>query len=162
MRTAAARARCGESLALVRAIDAKWGIAYGTLFLGLLARAEGHVDQAEMCFGDGLAQCHKLESTLEVAFGLAGLAVLAVDRAVGAQAARSATRAAQLAGAMTAVLDALQAPLARRFRMPYEGTIVTARAILGDEAFAAAWQAGKQLSLNEAVAFALAPEASAA
>jgi hypothetical protein len=132
------------------------------LFLGLLARTEGHVDQAEICFGHGLVQCHTLESTLEVAFGLAGLAVLAADRAVGAQAVRSAARAARLAGAMTAVLDTLQAPLVRRFRMPYERAIATARAILGDETFDAAWAAGKQLTLDEAVAFALAPEASAA
>jgi hypothetical protein len=34
--------------------------------------------------------------------------------------------------------------------------------MLGDEAFDAAWQAGRQMSLNDAVAFALAPEASAA
>ena len=36
--TATARATGEESLALNRAIGYKWGIAYGTLFLGLLAR----------------------------------------------------------------------------------------------------------------------------
>jgi tetratricopeptide (TPR) repeat protein len=159
--TATARAKGEEGLGWYRAIGYPRGIAYGTLFLGLLARTEGHVDQAEMCFGDALAQCHTLGTTLEVAIGLACLTVLAADRAAAAQAVRSAQCAARLAGAAAALLETLQAQLIRQFRTPYEGAIATARAMLGDEAFDAAWAAGKQMAFDEAVAFALAPEASA-
>src|SRR3954462_8184755 len=73
----------------------------------------------------------------------------------------SAQRAARLAGATAALLETIQAPLDRQFRAPYERAIASARAILGDEAFAVAWDAGKQMTLDEAVAFALAPEATA-
>jgi class 3 adenylate cyclase/tetratricopeptide (TPR) repeat protein len=159
--TAVARARYEEGLALSRAIGNKWGGAEYTLSLGLVARAEGQLDQAALLFAEGLAQCHTLGVKQSLATGLAGLALVAADRAAGAQDIAFAERAARLGGATAALLEALQAPLDRQFRKPYEEATTTARTILGDEAFPTAWEAGKQLTLDEAVAFALAPEAGA-
>jgi adenylate cyclase len=159
--TAAARALYDEGLALSRAIGAKWSSAEYTLSLGLVARTEGQLDQAEALFAEALAQFHALGIKGNVASGLVSLAIVAADRAVDTQAVAFAQRAARLAGATAALLETIQAPLDRQFRKLYEEAIATAQAALGDEAFAAAWEAGKQLTLDEAVAFALAPEATA-
>jgi len=153
--TTAARALFDESLALYRPLDSKSSSASCTFSLGLAARMEGQLGQAEALFAEALEQFHALGIKRNVAGSLAGLALVAADRASGTQAVPSAQRAARLAGATAAHLGALGAPLDRQFRKPYEGAIATARAILGDAAFMAAWEAGKEMSLDEAIAYAL-------
>jgi tetratricopeptide (TPR) repeat protein len=158
--TATARTLYEESLALHRAIGDKWCSSEHTVLLGLVARAEGQLDQAEALFSEGLAQFHALGVKLNAATGLAALAVAAADRATGARTVSFAQRAARLGGATAALLEALGAPLDRRFRKPYEHAMANALAVLGEEAFNTAWQDGKQMTLDDAVAFALAPDAS--
>jgi hypothetical protein len=158
--TVAARALYTESLALYGAQGTKWYSAESTLSLGLVAYIDGQLDQAAVRFAAGVAQCHTLGAKHKVATGLAGLALVAASRAAAVQAVPSAQRAARLAGATAGLLDALHAPLDRQFRKPHQGAIASARAILGDEAFDATWEAGRQLTLDEAVAFALSPQAS--
>jgi tetratricopeptide (TPR) repeat protein len=158
--TRAAQALYDEGLVLRRAMGHRWAIADYMLSLGLVARAEGQIDQAEALFAEGLAQYHTLGAKYKVAWGLAGLVAAAADRAVSGQAVSFAQRAARLAGATAAILETVQVPLDRQFRIPYARATTTARAILGDEAFDAAWAAGKQLSLDDAVAFALTLDAS--
>ena len=78
--------------------------------------------------------------------GLAGAAVLAANY----------ERAARLFGAMAAMRDVSgTGEAARSFRVAYERDEAKARAILGEEAFAAAWAASRVMSLEQAVAFAL-------
>jgi len=153
---ATAQALYEESLMLHRNMGDKRGIGYITLCQGLLARAEGHLEQAQALFREGLAQVQAIGEQRYMVTALAVLTVAVADRSAGAQAAVFARRAAQLCGATDALLESLKTRLERHFRLPYERALTATRAALGDEAFAVAWEAGKHMTFDEAIAFALA------
>jgi hypothetical protein len=64
-------------------------------------------------------------------------------------------RAARLWGAAEAQREVAGVPRSRMERAGHERTVAAARAALGEEAFAAAWEAGRALSPDAAVPFAL-------
>jgi len=66
-----------------------------------------------------------------------------------------AERAARLFGATENWRSLVGFPLPPTHHTIYERDIATARAQLGDDAFAAAWAAGKALTLEQAIAEAL-------
>jgi hypothetical protein len=76
--------------------------------------------------------------------------------------AQDSERAARLFGAATAQREAEQVPLPTVERTDIEAAVAPARAALGEEAWAAAFAAGRALSLEEAAAEALGEEAWAA
>ena len=82
--------------------------------------------------------------------------VARVDGAAG-----SAVRAARLLGAAAAARDALGAPSLDRELQETEVAVAPARAALGEETWAAAFAAGRALSLEQAVHEALGDESSA-
>jgi len=83
-----------------------------------------------------------------VAAAVEGLAGVARARGEGA-------RAARLWGAAAAARAALGAPPWPAFRPAHEASVAAARTALGEEAFAAAWEEGQALSLEQAIAAAL-------
>ena len=101
---------------------------------------------------------HTLEINLDdsdhvcQAWCLAGLGTAA---ALGAE----PKRAARLWGAAEALRQQIGCRPAPASRATYERALALVRAQLGDEAFAAAWGVGAALSLDEAIAEALAPAA---
>jgi hypothetical protein len=66
-----------------------------------------------------------------------------------------AERAGRLYGAAAALRDAVGSPLSRAERIDVEEAIGRYRAEIGDEAWGRAWEAGRALSLEQAVAEAL-------
>ena len=64
--------------------------------------------------------------------------------------------AARLAGAVAAARERASVPRRREVIAPYDNEIADLRTKLSEDAFAAAWDAGRALSLDEAVAEALA------
>jgi hypothetical protein len=64
--------------------------------------------------------------------------------------------AARLLGAAANSRDDHQAPLVGPVQRLLQGSVAATRAALGEDAFAAAWAEGRNLSLDEAVAMALA------
>jgi hypothetical protein len=86
----------------------------------------------------GLAECLA---------GLAGVAAVAVQP----------VRAAQLFGASEALLEAIGARLSASNLDDYERNLTHARKSLDAPAFAAAWSAGRAMSLEQAIASALEP-----
>ena len=82
-----------------------------------------------------------------IASVLEGLAGVAADD--------QAEPAARLFGAAEALRAAIGAPLAPSERADYDRYVAATCAALGQEAFTAAWEAGRALSLDEAVAWAL-------
>jgi TPP-dependent trihydroxycyclohexane-1,2-dione (THcHDO) dehydratase len=66
-------------------------------------------------------------------------------------------RAARLLGAAMAQREALEAPQPANEQADVAQAVATARAALGEEAWAAAFAAGRALTLEEALAEALAP-----
>src|SRR5262249_52477903 len=67
-----------------------------------------------------------------------------------------ALQAARLFGAAAVLREAANAPLAARHRAEYERQVAAARALLDPASFAAAWAEGQAMTLDEAVAYALA------
>jgi hypothetical protein len=80
---------------------------------------------------------------------LEGLAALAVALA-------QPERAARLFGAAEALREAMGTPLPPAERGAHDRSVAAVRATMGDAAFAVAWAAGRVMSLEEAVALALA------
>jgi hypothetical protein len=64
-------------------------------------------------------------------------------------------RAAQLFGAAEALREAIGAPLPSIDRADYDRSVAAARVVLGEEAFLAAWAAGRAMTMEQAVAYAL-------
>jgi hypothetical protein len=118
--------------------------------LALIAQEQGDVRCAEALYAEGLALVSSPGGEVaDMALGLEGLAEVAA--ALG-----YAERAARLCGAV----EALRAThgIARRpaNQARYDRAVATARTALGEEVFAAAWAAGQALSVDDAVAEALA------
>ena len=145
---AAAEALYAESLSLLRAIGDTRGVTYALAHLGTVAHARGDESTAAARFTESLPLQRALGDIRGVAASLEGLAAVA-----GAE-ARPA-RAARLLGAAGQLREAIGAPLPPDRHAEYERTVTAARALLGEEAFAAAFEEGRALSVDAAVALAL-------
>ncbi|HEX5690711.1 MAG TPA: tetratricopeptide repeat protein, partial [Roseiflexaceae bacterium] len=138
-----------DSLELFRKFsDQHLGTAWALHGLGECTLAQGDFAAARQWFVTGLSQFHNLGDHAGASWCMAGLGSAAAldeepERAVKLLAAAEALRAS---------LGARHAPAARAMR---ERATAMARATLGDEMFAAAWQAGQALSVEQAIAEAL-------
>jgi len=65
------------------------------------------------------------------------------------------SRAAHLFGASEILYPPLRFEMSAKEREEHDQAVASARAALGEEAFAKAWEEGSKLTLNEAVAYAL-------
>jgi hypothetical protein len=72
---------------------------------------------------------------------------------------RQPQRAARLFRAAEELREASGHPLPPVMRAEYERNVAAARAQLGEEAFAAAWAAGRAMTVEQAIAYALDMEA---
>jgi hypothetical protein len=146
--TAARRFR-EEAAAVARAIGDRHTLGLALAGLALVARLQEHYDESERLFHETLLVSSELKDQWvmpRALGGLAGAAVLAANY----------ERAARLFGATAAMREVSgTGEAARSFRGTYERDEAEARAALGEEAFAAAWAAGRAMSLEQAVAFVL-------
>jgi predicted ATPase/class 3 adenylate cyclase len=118
--------------------------------LGETALGQGRLDEAGRHLAQGLALSQALGDQASLAWCLAGLgSVAALDE--------EPERAARLWGAAERLRQAIGCRSAPAARATYERAMAAARAQLGDEAFAAAWAAGRAMTLEQAIAEALAP-----
>jgi non-specific serine/threonine protein kinase len=155
----AARARHGESLALYREAGDRLGIAHALLGLGLAAVERGDAADAERLLRECLAIQREIGGDrpwLPVTLhGLAGGAALRV----GAEGAPAAERALRLAGAASAAREQGAGFRDVLDRLMPERWLVPAFAALGGRgapAAEAARAAGRAMTAEEAIAFALA------
>ncbi|HLV99393.1 MAG TPA: tetratricopeptide repeat protein [Ktedonobacterales bacterium] len=116
--------------------------------LGDVARRRGEVAQAEGLTREALTVYWELRDPRRCAMVLESLAV-------SASAAGQGERAARLMGAATALRERLGTPLPARSVAEVEQAVAAARAALGEEAWAAAYAAGRALSLEQAILEAL-------
>jgi tetratricopeptide (TPR) repeat protein len=155
-----AHERYQEGLSLFRQLDNTWRIANFLLHLGIVALDEGD---------DGQAGAYLVESlTLLRNLGDRWLAVHALEVCAGVVAARGAgqagvggegRRAARLFGAVEAERETLGAPTLPIYQAHYQRGVAAARALLDGATFAAAWAAGRAMSLEQAIAYALGEDA---
>lgn len=134
-----------ESLVLSRTLGDRRTTARALSGLGDVARQHGDAARAAALYAESLTLSRTVGHLLGVAESIERLTLIACDRG-------QPERAARLLGAADALRTAIGAPLPPANRAAYERTITNARAALGEEAFAAAWEAGRILSMEQVIA----------
>ncbi len=137
-----------ESLALSRQTGELHGMSVGTGNLGNIALRRGDVARAVAYFRECLALVVDNGDPRSIAESLEAVAR-------GVAAAGDAERAARFLGAATATREAIGAPQPPNELAETEALIVPARAALGEDAWAAAFAAGRALPLDQAIREAL-------
>jgi ATP/maltotriose-dependent transcriptional regulator MalT len=131
-----------ESLTIHREIGAPWFIAWALHILGRVEEQRHDLTAARSWYQQSLLLTLELGDKYITPYNMMGLARVLLAQGV-------LTGAAQLWGAAEALHEGT-APLAPLDRADYEQTVATARAQLGEQAFAAAWAAGRAMSPEQA------------
>ena len=139
----------GESLSLLQELGDAPGAAMVLHNLGWVDYGQGKPDVSLVRFADSLEQAWEFGDKLLLAMCISGLAVLGGHIGM-------LERAARLSGAADLLLAALGAQLDRADQEIYALEVETLRAALGAAAFAAAWEDGQALPLEQVVTDALA------
>lgn len=135
-----------DCLAVARALEEPPAIAVSLINLGEVRQLEGKLDEAASLYRESLDLLHELGSSMELAHLLEMLA--------GIEAARGrARRAAVLLGAAERLREELEAPVDPMNRARYDADVVRTRSALGESDFAALWGRGRDLSIDQAVAY---------
>ena len=146
---AAARALQEESLAISRRLGNQHGIADALHNLGFVALNQGNYAEARALHGESLALFRQLGNQQGIAYSLEGMAGVA-------QRQSQPSRTARLGGAAAALRESIGCPLSPAEQEEMDKQIAAGRTALGEEAFAAAWDAGRAMTPEQAVEYALA------
>ena len=142
------------AFAIWRRLDHPWGIPDALRTLADDALARGDVDTARVRYQASLVRWRDLRERLHMSGCFAGLARVAL-------AAGQTEAAARLLGVVSALDAAMGYAPPRDLHAAIAAATDAARAAVGEAAFNAAWEAGGALSLEQAVAEALAVAAPA-
>jgi non-specific serine/threonine protein kinase len=134
-----------EGLALVRERGDTWSIAVGLSFFGRLAWLQGDFERAMQLQLESLDLRQDLRDRLGITRCLEGLAWVANAR-------ERPPLAARLFGAAEALRERIGAVPWPAWLAEHERSVAATRANLGDDAFFAAWAAGRALPLDAAIA----------
>jgi predicted ATPase/class 3 adenylate cyclase len=137
-----------ESLPLIRAVGDRYGTAICLFGLACVAIEEGQFDEAQPILAEALELSRELDYKEGVAYFLQGAAAIAASR-------RDPHRAATILGRMRAVHAELHFTPSEDDERLIAQTAETARAALGDPAFAAALDEGEQMTLDQALDYAM-------
>jgi len=138
-----------ESLAIKRELGLKQLIARSLISLGNVTSAEGDLVSAIALYKECIAMERELGDRLALINCLANLAVIVADLG-------SSLRAARIWGAAQQLRDEIGSPLTPKDRTGYDRDVAAARAAFGDDAtFDGAWQEGRALTLDQAIALAM-------
>jgi predicted ATPase/transcriptional regulator with XRE-family HTH domain len=138
-----------ESLALVQANDMTWGIANTLTLLGLLSCQQHDYARAKTRYRESLTLFRTLGNPTYTAWSLEGVVALAY-------AEQRYERAVKLCAAATVLRAGAHTPLPPAEQEEVDRIVMTARAELGERAFAENWEAGASLAQDDAVAYAIA------
>ncbi|HEY0070101.1 MAG TPA: tetratricopeptide repeat protein, partial [Chloroflexia bacterium] len=137
-----------EAEAIFRELGRTLGTAIVVVNRGLAHVGLGNYEQAEALYSESLRLFIELSDKLHVATALARMAGLAAH-------ASQPERAATLAGAAEALMEAISSPMPTIERLHYEPAMQLARDALGQVAFEQAFDKGRALPLGDAIAYAL-------
>ena len=138
-----------ESLQLRRQLGNKWGVGVSLGTLGWIAMHEGDWKRAIARLGESLEVRREIGDKGGSAWCLERLAEIALAQGQAEKAVRIFGAAAALRESIGSVIDPVD-------RSEYEDRLAALHAQLGEQQFAAAWEGGRALPLDEAVAHALA------
>jgi multidrug efflux pump subunit AcrA (membrane-fusion protein) len=129
--------------------------------LGRVALSQGEYARAYAYLQELLLSLEGKNETFGISsfyslFGLKGIVYQAVNAlGVLASAQRQARRAATLFGAQAELYEWQKFTLSLAEREEYERALASTRAALGENAFSSAWEEGRGMTLDQAVAYAL-------
>ena len=139
-----ATARHEEALAVFRGLDHPWGVPASLGDLAGLALRRGDPAGALAAYQESLAHWQRLRERFHITVSLWGIARVALATGRPEQAAR-------LLGAIDALDEAMGYVPGADLRADLLRDEGESRAALGDEAYDAAWRAGRALPLQEAM-----------
>jgi len=144
-----ARVAYESSLAICRETGNRRREAIALLNLGYVAQRQGDYQQAERCCLAGLALLHKLKLEYHSAIALSMLAgpLASQGRVV---------QAATILGASEGIFERMAATLQPADRVEIDNYIAQVRQMMEAEAFDTAWQTGREMSFEQALAYAFA------
>jgi len=137
-----------ESLAICREVGARREMTYALNGLGNVARHVGNFATAYSYYAESLSLRQALGDTMGIAKSLESFVRLAVAQ-------EQPQRAVRLVGAAAVVRERFGVPLSPVAGVEFRRHLEEIRASLGDEAYTAAWNAGRALTLEQAIADAL-------
>jgi predicted ATPase/DNA-binding SARP family transcriptional activator/Tfp pilus assembly protein PilF len=144
----AAQVSYEESLATSRELGEVHFIAHCLKNLGRVAHAQSNDVEARTLYCEGFAISRAVGDRRGIAYSL-------VDFGVLAAAAHQTERAARLWGAAEALRENIGAPLLVREREELEREVASLRTEMGEKVLDAAWEAGRSMGWEAAVAQAL-------
>jgi tetratricopeptide (TPR) repeat protein len=145
---AEARAYHEENLAIMRGLGNRRYVARSLAQLGSAGIHERDHARAQALLAESLQIIRELGDALGLIFSLK----VAVDLELALE---RMGRAARLQGAIDALREGVGAPLNPREHGGYEANVAAMRAALGEPGFAVAWAAGRAMSMEQAIAYAL-------
>jgi len=137
-----------QALQIQRALGHRRGMVVSLTNLGSLAQRRGDHERAEALHRESLTLVVDLGDRRRTVACLEGLASAASSRG-------QAERAARLFGAAEALREAAGVTLPPPHRALREPRVAAVRALMRPEAFESAWSAGRAMTLDEAVRYAL-------
>lgn len=140
-----------ESLTIRRELGDKYGIAYSLMNLGNVVFNQGDYVAARALHEESLTISREVGNKSGIADCLDALAELARQE-------QQERRAASLWGAATVLREEIGVPRSPEDQELFDRWFAEARSALGDTAFAAAWEVGRAMTLDQAVAYALGEE----
>ncbi len=145
-----ARSCLEESLAISRQLGEKQFIALAVSNLGVIGLRQGDYTVARSLFRESLTLDRDLGDKRSIGAELEEFGLLAA--ALGRP-----QRAARLLGAAEALREAIGSPLTTPTRalVDYDRYLAAARAALTPESFAASWNEGRSMTLDQAIEYAL-------
>jgi predicted ATPase len=143
-----ATALFAESLALRQEMGDRRGSAAMLLNLGMVAVAQGDITRAIALLAESLDIFRELGWQQGIGWALFGLGMVAY--AIG-----RAEHVARLLGAEEVLRETLDYQIWPTWRAEHDRTVAAARAALSEEAFGAAWAAGRALPPEQAITEAL-------
>jgi tetratricopeptide (TPR) repeat protein len=137
-----------EGVTLAREAGDRSVLGYILDSRGVVAEAQGELERATDLYQEALARAQQIGNPLVEAFALSSLAGMAARQGQPA-------RAARMWGAASALRDAIGTRLPLEEEERFAGSVSATREVLGEEAFAAAWEEGRAQPLDQVVAEAL-------
>jgi predicted ATPase/transcriptional regulator with XRE-family HTH domain len=137
-----------EGLVLARKLRHKWGTGMVLHNLGHVASHQGKHQDAWALFAESLQIFYELRAKRDIAYCLAAIAGV-----YGVQ--RQPERAAVLFAAAQVISNSISSRLDPADETDYERNLADTKAQMSDAKWAQAWERGEQLSLDQAVDFAL-------
>lgn len=137
-----------RSVMLFRESGFKWGVVRALYSFGHLALDGNGTTRAQICYQESLQQSQESNDRLGLANALIGFGRLSLAAGKLDRAARLLASAEALHTTTGAVMPVFQ-------RTRFDRDLTAVRAGLGEEAFAAEYETGKMMPVEEAIAYAL-------